>query len=30
MKTSPGLLPENRVRDAAAFEMTGIDYVHFF
>lgn len=22
----PGLLPENRVRDAAAFEVTGIDY----
>ena len=26
MKTPPGLLPENRVRDAAAFEMIGIDY----
>ena len=30
MKASPGLLPENRVRDAAAFEMIGIDYAHFF
>ena len=30
MKASPGLLPENRVRNAAAFEMIGIDYAHFF
>ena len=26
MKAPPGLLPEDRVRDAAAFEVIGIDY----